>query len=37
MEAKALLNALVYTQAEVQPQKFGERVADLEVIAYTMR
>ena len=31
-----MLNALPYTQAEVQSQKFGETVADLEGIAYTM-
>ena len=28
---------LAYTQAEVQPEKFGETVADLKGIAYTMR
>ena len=37
MEAEALLNSLAYTQAEVYPDKFGERVAHLQGIAYTMR
>ena len=33
MEAKALVNALAYTQAEIQPEKFGETVADFKGIA----
>ena len=37
VEAEALLNALAYTQAEMKPEKFGETVADLKGIAYTIR
>ena len=37
METKALVNALAYTQAEMQPEKFGEKLADLKGIAYTIR
>ena len=37
MQAKALVNALAYTQAEMQPEKFGETVADLKGMAYTIR
>ena len=36
MQAKALLNALAYTQAEIQREKFGETVADFKGIAYTI-
>ena len=37
MQAEALLNALAYIQAEMKPEKFGETVADLKGIAYTIR
>ena len=37
MQAEALLNALAYTQAEMQPEKFGETVGDFKGIAYTIR
>ena len=37
MEDDALLNALAYTQAEMQPENFGEIVADFRGIAYTIR
>ena len=37
VEAKALLNALAYTQAEMQPEKIGETVADLKEMANTIR
>ena len=37
MQAEALLNALAYTQAEMQPEKFGETLADLKGIAYTIQ
>ena len=37
MQAETLLNALAYTQAEMQPEKFGETLADLKGIAYTIR
>ena len=37
MEAEALLNALAYTQAEMQPEKIGETVADFKGMAYTIR
>ena len=37
MEAEALLNALAYTQAEMQPEKIGETVDDLKGMAYTIR
>ena len=36
MQAEALLNALAYTQAEMQPEKFGETLADLKGIAFTI-
>ena len=35
--AKALVNALAYTQAEIQPEEFGETVADFKGIAYKIR
>ena len=37
MQAEALLNALAYTQAEIQPEKFSETVTDFKGIAYTIR
>ena len=37
MEAEALLNALAYKQAEMQPEEFGETVADFKGMAYTIR
>ena len=37
MEAEALLNALAYKRAEMQPEKFGETVADLKGMAHTIR
>ena len=37
MQAAALLNALAYTQAEMQPELFGETVADFKGIAYTIQ
>ena len=37
VEAEALLNALAYTQAEMQPEKISETVADLKGMAYTIR
>ena len=37
MEAEALLNALAYTQAEMEPEKFAETVADLKGITNTIR
>ena len=37
VQAEAVLNMLAYTQAEMQPEKFGETVADLKGIAYTIR
>ena len=33
MEAKALLDALAHTLAEMEPEKFGDTVADVEGIA----
>ena len=33
MEAEALLDALAHTLAEMEPEKFGDTVADLEGIA----
>ena len=37
MQAEALLNALAYTQAEMEPEKFGETMADFKGIALTIR
>ena len=33
MEAEALLDALAHTVAEMEPEKFGDTVADVEGIA----
>ena len=33
MEAEALLDALAHTLAEMEPEKFGDTVADVEGIA----
>ena len=37
MQTEALLNAMPYTQAEMQPEKFRETVADLKGMAHTIR
>ena len=37
VQAEALLNALPYTQAEMQPEKIGETVADLKGMTKTIR
>jgi len=37
VEAEALLDTLAYTRAEIEPEKFGDTLADVEGIAYTMR
>ena len=37
MDAEALLKALTYTVAEMEPKKFGNALADVEGIAYTIR
>jgi len=36
VEAAALLHALTHTQAEIETEKIGDTVADVEGIAYTM-
>ena len=36
VEAEALLIAVAYTQAEMQPEKIGKTVADLKEMAYTI-
>jgi len=37
VEAAALLHALTHTLAEMETEKFGDTVADVEGIAYTIR
>ena len=36
MEAYARLDALAHTVAEIEPKKFGDTLADLEDISYTL-
>ena len=36
MEAYARLDALAHTLAEIDPKKFGDTLADLEDISYTL-
>ena len=36
MEAYARLDPLAHTLAEIEPQKFGHTLADLEDISYTL-
>ena len=36
MEAYARLDALAHTLAEIEPQKFGDTLADLEDISYKL-
>ena len=37
MEAEALVDALAYTLAEMEPETFGNTVADVERISYRTR
>ena len=37
MKAEALVDALAYTLAEMEPEIFGNTVADVERIGYTAR
>ena len=37
MEAEALVDALAYTLGEMEPETFGNTVADVERIDYTIR
>lgn len=37
MEAEALVDALAYTRAEMEPETFGDTVADVDGIAYTIQ
>ena len=37
MEAEALVDALAYRLAEMEPETFGNTVADVERIGYTIR
>ena len=36
MEAYARLDALAHTVAEIEPKKFGDTLADLQDISYTL-
>ena len=36
MEAELLLKALAYNPSEMEPKKFGDTLADLEEISYTL-
>ena len=36
MEAYAQLDAFAHTVAEIEPKKFGDTLADLEDISYTL-
>ena len=37
MKAEAVVDALAYTLAEMEPETFGNTVADVERIGYTAR